>query len=1048
MAEPARRLDDDPVYDETGTESSNSRPSLESIKGGEESTEPKRGDLKAPEGEEPTRADLSEAEEESPMPQPIHENQVGRGYRPSDLGDKWQKGGYRPDSAKSIGSFFIRNRKNTVIGGAATAVIIAAMFIFLAALPLKILHIVSNLQNRFYATSENAVQLETEHLFSQYIKSALKNCKGTIDKNCNPIPASTNPVTRLYKGWQNAKLENRLSTKYGIEFGYSHGNYLMKAPGLTPPGLNINEFINNNSGESLDDFIARSTSADFTKVSRAEIRAAVRDSLSIETRWKQVMYRFKVGRMLEEKYGIRRCIIFCGVTDPLAEKVDSQKRATKLYLTQRVIQPRAEMMGIALACLFDENCTPTDTDVAPCEPNVNCALNGAPENPETDTRTRTTLASLATKYGITDVAALEAIYKEVSEKGMSPYLVEKALAGLIGDDAAKLAVKDLFKALPVIGWISLAATAVNLGSHADSKIKKLDYLVNSGSSVQLYSMYRTYADEIKSGNVKSSETGSFTSSLYGGDQTDGNGDKQLGGTAEAESTPLYSKLINDGSGTANTTFFNQLLPQKAFAASPTYLCNDGNPVPAGKVICKEEKLGVGSGLTKDIEDFFNSPEMKPVQIAANLWNKTGGKILNGIGGILNHLLNLIPGYSNLQGLVADLVSPLMNAIVNYLIPSPFSENMSGGRTFDMMAAGADVSGNDYAHNGLGGQVLSDQQVAEIMNDQSEQEYRQYKSKPFFARMFDKESRYSPVTKLAMAMPTSVDGAVSMTGNPIAKIFNNFANIFSFGGHASAATTEADVFGVVQYGYPIDDAVLETANIDPEAYWDRNCADGQQTERWNQAASKNVNDTTGMPTNTSTNPCLLIQAASGSAGAVYDSSLLTPDDLGTTSIDTTGTSPLGTTPVPGNAQALAKQILHNSNIQLVGRLVLQDIQAAANNQLGSAGAMTSSEILRLIATVGQSHKVSITALQSGGTGHSSNSLHYNGDAVDFGALDGRSLSGRDIGSLAIMEIGFNVLPSGSGFGQSNCGPTPLLPAGFTTFADSCDHLHVQVPRGTP
>jgi hypothetical protein len=202
----------------------------------------------------------------------------------------------------------------------------------------------------------------------------------------------------------------------------------------------------------------------------------------------------------------------------------------------------------------------------------------------------------------------------------------------------------------------------------------------------------------------------------------------------------------------------------------------------------------------------------------------------------------------------------------------------------------------------------------------------------------------------------------------------------------------------------------------------------------------------MPTNTVTNPCLLLLAVTGSDGALYDSGLLTPDELGAaTTSDSTYIPPA---PVAGNAQQLAKQILNNPNIDLSGRLVQEDIQDAANGQPGTAGVMTSAAILKLIATVGQSHSVTISAIQSGGTGHTDGSLHYAGDAVDFSSLDGTALTGRDSGSLIVMRTAFNILPSGSGFGQQNCGTTPSLPPGFITFDDTCNHLHVQVPRGTP
>jgi hypothetical protein len=145
--------------------------------------------------------------------------------------------------------------------------------------------------------------------------------------------------------------------------------------------------------------------------------------------------------------------------------------------------------------------------------------------------------------------------------------------------------------------------------------------------------------------------------------------------------------------------------------------------------------------------------------------------------------------------------------------------------------------------------------------------------------------------------------------------------------------------------------------------------------------------------------------------------------------------------------------------------MQDIQAAAKGTNGTAGVMTSAALLKLIATIGQSNTVTISAIQSGGTGHCVNSAgvaqpkatcpgdpHYNGDAVDFSELNGIAVTGRNAPAIALMKVAFTVLPSGSGFGQNECGSqystNAELPNGDITFDDICSHLHVQVPTGTP
>ncbi len=93
-------------------------------------------------------------------------------------------------------------------------------------------------------------------------------------------------------------------------------------------------------------------------------------------------------------------------------------------------------------------------------------------------------------------------------------------------------------------------------------------------------------------------------------------------------------------------------------------------------------------------------------------------------------------------------------------------------------------------------------------------------------------------------------------------------------------------------------------------------------------------------------------------------------------------------------------------------------------------------------------MALTALESGGSGHATGSLHYSGDAVDIGSLDGVVVTGRNAPSITIIRELEGLLPPGSAFGQSECGATPPLPTGVSTFQDTCTHLHIQVLRGTP
>jgi hypothetical protein len=222
----------------------------------------------------------------------------------------------------------------------------------------------------------------------------------------------------------------------------------------------------------------------------------------------------------------------------------------------------------------------------------------------------------------------------------------------------------------------------------------------------------------------------------------------------------------------------------------------------------------------------------------------------------------------------------------------------------LAAGGADQTNSDFSQNVLGGRKLTQQQAAAILAEQNQQELQSYKNQPLLARITDTDSNYSVVSKLAMAMPDSAKSAGSsitaaLFTNPFAKISSIFSPVFSLG-HAQAASTFPDPFGISQYGYPSDDPSLASANQDPEAYWTQNCSSDGTTLDWNVGDNAKwintatVDPDTGLPEDDTTDPCLLIEASVGSSGAIFDPSLLTADDLGGNTAATAPSTSPGTT----------------------------------------------------------------------------------------------------------------------------------------------------------
>lgn len=838
-------------------------------------------------GKKPTGGGKGEGEGKSARPDEIKDSEeepeddtVGKGYS-----------GRAAGKTKGRGRFRLTRRRAAIGGGAAVGVAGTSVFLFFLLLPLKIENVVTNLHDRFFGTADSAVQGETQTLFERYITEhvlpSYKSCGTTIDRHCSARIPGDNTVSNLYRAWANARIETTLADKHGIEFKYysKSGTWHLKAPGLSSDGVDIGA-----DGSGLTRELNGRTEA------RKAIKAAVNDALEQETRWKKVMVRYKVGRLLEEKYGIKRCIVFCGTRDALADNLDAQRRAAELYLVQRVVSPHTESLGIVLECLMS-GCDATHTIPTDAQDGSTGELAGAPENPDTDAKIRAKLEELAQKYG-SSVTADELLsqLKTVQDKGYQKYVL-----GLVLD---KVGLSDLSEHIvngaPIVGWINQAATVIDWVHKSGPTLKKLSYLTKASAAVAMYMEYQSYADEVHTGHVNATEVGSFHNSLGPGNQGPPS-DPEVGGTATAEATPLYNQLIGARGSSGTSAALNPFSSSTAYADAPNtssdYTCLNGSP-PIALPVCAEEVFGAGVSAFNDATHALDTAPLSYISTIASAWKNSVGVIPTALNDVFNSIVSIIPGISNLvtdaSSFVANIAQPFFNFLTNGLIQDPFGSNMSGGRKFDMIAGGADVAGNDYAHTGIGGKRLTPQQVATILNQQQDEAQQQFDHQSFFARMFNTNSDYSLVTKTAMAIPfgtqADIENGFASILNPLGAISHGFGSIFTGKAHAAPVTAQNDPFGITQYGYT--DADLAQIG-DPETYWNKFCSDDasnayMKDNSWNEA-SANYNtsgsdDPSGMPINTAVNPCLLIKTAVGAAGGVFDCSLLTKDDVADTGGD--------------------------------------------------------------------------------------------------------------------------------------------------------------------
>lgn len=165
---------------------------------------------------------------------------------------------------------------------------------------------------------------------------------------------------------------------------------------------------------------------------------------------------------------------------------------------------------------------------------------------------------------------------------------------------------------------------------------------------------------------------------------------------------------------------------------------------------------------------------------------------------------------------------------------------------------------------------------------------------------------------------------------------------------------------------------------------------------------------------------------------------------------------GTCQVPADARSAAVALV--ADIQ-AGKLTFLDAryqQQIINMASGSAptDCAVDGHVLQLIVVAVQSFQsIGVSDLNRRCTGETPGagtaSAHWKGKAVDFYAVNRRSLTGADDLSLQLIRALDPYAPHGSSLGQSDCRARANVSTGvllnFTSpFPDTCNHQHVQVP----
>lgn len=909
----------------------------------------------------------------------------------------------------------------------------------------------NSIDSYYGAANNSAIDTATENALNGYLVKKVfpglgqGNCHTTRDPSCTATASdASNPIGALYNAWRESHLEQKLANDYGLVFGRKGDTLYINFSGKD---------IDLKNGGNIWD------SADTRASTKSEIRQAIRTTTQDETLYKRFYVRYKIGKLAEQKFGVKRCVFKCDLRDKFTDSIDVKQKAAKALLIRRVIGPFSQNTAVALQCVLDGNC-----NFDPDSSHDITDDNQVDRRSEFSSKIQTQVDQLALRYGSDTLKDLANQVDAMGQDGVAKYAFRATLSKILGKEITSEAVD---KVATPFGWINFAAQIITFVNDVGPKVKKITFALSSTMAVQTYMMYATAGNEARAGQTDLTQFGSLSDTLTTASVDDN------GNSADMTATPMYQEIINRGTGlpgtgaTALSLFDNRV---SAASTANVYPCNDGEPLPAGERACPEENTSGGNAFATAISEGAKKiPLWDTIHTVAALWKSTIGWVGNAIGGAVASAFSNLPLVKQLMEAVAGWVTPLFQWVATSVLPNLLG-SLTGGRIVDVLMIGSEGIHVASANTQLGAGHVSDADMATARTAYLSQQQQDFQSKSLYARLFDTNSPNSLVTQMAAAMPTKTSLATTM-GNMARNPFGNLSNaIFSAltpGRAFAAATAQPDPWGMPQV------AILPSqipSDVD-DTWWPKNCPDDYVQKFLD---SQTEDEATGMMIADKANPCFVYKTVSQVAGAKYNPALL-PKDAASTGSSTTGTTG-GTTIPTGDTITLAKQIMAQAN-DPNGNITFQNPQKKAYFQsivdTGHAkecGApLISPKLLGVILTLSQNYKLVLGVFDDGhnngpnGLIVCDSGFHPKGSAVDIngvnpingGAVGTGNQLHFDSGSMPIVREFYQkageVLAAngGGGLGQYGvyngrqcfAGTLPPKVSGVTYFADSCDHIHL-------
>jgi len=998
MAEPLRN---DNVYDDHD-ENPVTRPQLEGIKGGGETTTPRAGHLQAVpnsttasneagssnpnlkliQGGEAAGASDQGTESEKEE-QKVLSDRVGKGYEEGESSANKQSR-FSSVKGKLANSKTKRRILFGIAGGLTAGALSIGAFFFGFMNVFKLDHFLSNVEKRAFMRWQVNMDDRSTKWIQAYLTVRLgevENSGAEVRDNENIIfranrVDNNNPLTDWYRTLRASKFEEKVFNENGIKFvsvatKQPDGTIQFRPGRVEIDGQQTLTFdpryseINAIDDINLNEFNGRLRNFvelevfDSDKAARREIRKVVNDNLKP---W-QVYKKRQLRKDIQNMTGVRDWRFF--------EKTRAAWEEKKISVRNKIIlkaMPENTKSGKFVKCIFGVE---------------TCRSSPDPSHPDNK-------SPLSTGNG--DFSDSR------DSEGMRKQFISKIVSRL-----------NIFTSI---------ATSLETLNNVDMNMRngslsKMVAAARAAQAVGLFQVYSTAKDQIKTGEVNTPEVGEFME--YANNI----------GRNEAWSAVLGDSSSVAYSGGTAYAAAETAKNKEQYCSEEYQALVDAGETDKGEFAYNCNPIGSGSKAAQIENQWTNGPMGKVLGPVLSAYRATPlddiiGGVLGAVGDAIGFVVNpAVKGALAVLGLQDDVdgaVKWMANSAVDYLGAGPQTDEgtpSSAEGNYVMQGGAASAEATARSH---GAALTTATTRQESINRVNAYLHEFGENQSFTQKYFALDNPDSVASKQLFAVATS--SAFSSPGTFASSIFNSIGSLpgklLSFGSVSAQEDTQkpyaASNFAEIDtYDLPavcinrnvLDATPANSTNADDlglipasELTWELLSSN---EEFYDRLYANNPDENTALQVY---NCELFDNGVRGSLGAIYgygEKNAIQESGGSGTSDDGSGSDTTGDTggEISGDAQEIARKILQKNNIDLGSgdgfcRYCEEDIRNTAEGKPAYGNVALDVNLLKFILELSQYMAVNINSITGEGCGHSSDtcksaggsSMHYEGKGVDF------------------------------------------------------------------